>query len=39
MADIGSLIVSVGAIIEVWGWRNTGSRGERKVWTVKRETL
>jgi hypothetical protein len=30
---------SVGAVIEVWGWAKQGPRGERKVWTVRREAL
>jgi hypothetical protein len=30
---------SVGAMIEVWGWAKQGTRGQRKVWTVRREAL
>jgi len=29
---------SVGVRLEVWGWSKTGARGQRKVWTVQRET-
>jgi hypothetical protein len=30
---------SVGAVIEVWGWAKQGPRGERKTWTLQRESL
>lgn len=30
---------SVGATIEVWGWAKRGPRGERKVWTLRREAM
>ena len=38
-AGFATLWKSVGAVPEVWGWRKTGARGERKVWTLRRETL
>jgi hypothetical protein len=28
-----------GATIEVWSWSKQGARGQRKVWTVRREAL
>ena len=28
-----------GAMIEVWSWSKQGPRGQRKVWTVRREAL
>jgi hypothetical protein len=31
--------MSAGASIEVWGWRKTGDRGQRKLWQVRREIL
>jgi hypothetical protein len=30
---------SVGASIEVWGWKKQGPRGAKKIWTLRRETL
>ena len=33
------LWVSAGARLEVWSWAKFGPRGERKTWTVRRETL
>lgn len=30
---------SVGAVIEVWGWRKAGPRGTRKTWQLRREAL
>lgn len=28
-----------GAALEIWSWAKQGPRGQRKVWTVRRETL
>jgi hypothetical protein len=28
-----------GVALEVWSWSKRGARGERKVWTVRREAL
>lgn len=30
---------SVGAVIEVWSWAKQGPRGQRKLWTLRREML
>ena len=28
-----------GARLEIWSWEKQGSRGQRKTWTLRRETL
>ena len=38
-AGFSDLWTSAGAIIEVWSWAKQGARGNRKVWTVRREAL
>ena len=28
-----------GAVLEIWSWKKTGPRGQRKTWMVRREIL
>jgi hypothetical protein len=39
MYEVSELWISVGAVIEVWGWAKQGPRGQRKTWQVRREAL
>lgn len=38
-AGFDTLWASAGATLEVWSWSKQGLRGQRKVWTVRREAL
>jgi hypothetical protein len=34
-----TLWTSAGASLEIWSWKKQGPRGEKKVWTLRREVL
>lgn len=34
-----TLWTGAGAVLEIWSWSKQGTRGERKTWTLRRETI
>jgi len=34
-----TLWTGAGAILEIWSWKKTGPRGQRKMWQLRREVL